>query len=135
MGPITIISDKKWSLPKECCHCINIGFHCFQGCKNLWFLKSEERNYQTTKIIMTVQFSIELKVPVQFQAERGREEIKISTNPGKPPWFNIIFKAKFKGNMQQTAHAGENWQWDLEKENVNYCIYNSRVTRELIKIT
>ena len=78
---------------------------------------------------------MELKVPVQCQAERRWEEMKISTNPGKPPWFNIIFKAKFKGNMQQTAHAGENWQWDIEKENVNYCIYNSRVTRELIKIT
>lgn len=78
---------------------------------------------------------MELKVPVQRQAEGRWEKIKISTNPGKPSWFNIIFKAKLKGNMQQTAHAVENWQWDLEKENVNYCIYNSRVTRELIKIT
>lgn len=139
LGPITIISDKKLSLPKECCHCINIGFHCFEGCKNLWFLKTEEWYNQTIKIIIiiiiTVQFSIELKVPVQCQAERGQEEIEISTSQGKPPWFNIIFKAKSKGNMLQTAHAGENWHWDLERENVNYCIYNSRVTRELIKIT
>ena len=73
---------------------------------------------------------MELKVPVQCQAERGREEIKISTNPGKPPWFNIIFKAKFKGNMQQTAHAGENWHWDLERENVNLTVYTTHVSRE-----
>lgn len=35
-------------------------------------------------MIITVQFSMELMVPVQCQAERGREETKISTNPGKP---------------------------------------------------